>query len=37
MPNSAPPWISQTEIILVVDEVPVPQQPATEFALDTFG
>ena len=37
MPNSSPPWVRQIQVTVVVDDLPVPEQPSTEYALDTYG
>ena len=37
MPNSGPPWVRQMEVVVVVENEPVPEQPATEYAIATYG
>ena len=37
MPNSGPPWVRQMEVVVVVENEPVPEQPGTEYAIDSFG
>ena len=37
MPNSSPAWVRQVQVTVIVDNAPVPEQPSTEFALDTYG
>lgn len=37
MPNSSPPWVRQSQIVVTVENVPVPEEEATETVIDTFG
>lgn len=36
-PNSTPPWVRAMEVVVVVDDAPVPTMPATEVAAGDIG
>lgn len=37
MPNSAPPWVRQIEVMITVAKEPIPSQPTTELAAGASG
>lgn len=37
MPNTSPAWVRQVQVVVNVENVPIVPEPASEYALDTYG